>query len=116
MLSVCPEKCIFASATASIPICTTNEEGRILDCPVHSNISCLLSLTNLTPLQESEKLDIWSLSRAEWFKLCYLGIAQSGIGSWHVINTPNDILRGIVDLYITLPGERGQQRRVGEFN
>lgn len=23
----------------------------------------------------------------EWFKLCYLGIAQCGIGSWHVIKT-----------------------------
>lgn len=55
VLSVCPEKCIFASAMAPIPIYTTNEEGRILDCPVHSNISCLLSPTSLTPLQESEK-------------------------------------------------------------
>lgn len=28
---------------------------------------------------------LWA--RQEWFKLCCLGIAQSGIGSWHVINT-----------------------------
>lgn len=64
VLSICPEKCIFASARAPIPICTTDEEGRILDCPVNSNISCLLSFISLTPFQESEKLDIWSSSRA----------------------------------------------------
>lgn len=64
VLSVCPEKCIFASARAAIPIYTTNEEGRILDCLMHSNTSCLLSLISLPPLQESEKLDICSLSRA----------------------------------------------------
>lgn len=64
VLSVCPERYNFASVRVPIPICTMNEEGRILDCPVHSNISCLLSLISLTPLQESEKLDIWSLSRA----------------------------------------------------
>ena len=50
---------IIISARALIPTYITNEEGRILACLVHCNISCLLNvLISLIPLQESEEMDI----------------------------------------------------------
>lgn len=87
VLSICPEKCIFASARAPIPICTTDEEGRFLIAlwTVIYLVCWVLSVWHL-----SRSLKNWTFGlRAgqEWFKLCYQGIDQSGIGSWHVINT-----------------------------
>lgn len=87
VLSVYPEKCIFASARAPIPICTTNEERRFLIalCTVIYLVCWVLSVWLFCRSLKNWTFVLWA--GQEGFKLCCLAIAQGVIVSWHVINT-----------------------------
>lgn len=62
------------------------KEGSLITlCTVIYLVCWVLSVWLLCRSLKNWTFGLWA--GQEWFQLCYLGIAQSGIGSWHVINT-----------------------------